>query len=181
MLKRNVIKGFLCVILFLAIACFVFISQLRLEKERYRPTQEYALTSDIKDRISLIVSDNPIEVIKASNDLCCELLSFSAKNDITNGKANCVGYAQLSSAIINYAFKLNDMPYTARPVVGQVCCFGINLTALSQRLLPAIHRPFFKDHDFVEVNLGNEVIYTDSSLQDLTAFKFIQKNEGVSK
>lgn len=162
-------------ILFLAIACFVFISQLRLEKERYRPTQEYALTSDIKDRISLIASDNPIEVIKACNVLCCELLSFSAKNDITNGKANCVGYAQLSSAIINYAFKLNDMPYKARPVVGQVYCCGINLTALSQKILPAKHRPFFKDHDFIEVNLGNEIIYTDSSLQDLAWYRYIHK------
>lgn len=65
MRKRKLIKSIVCVILFLAIACFVFISQLRLEKERYRPTQEYALTSDIKDRISLIASDNPIEVIKA--------------------------------------------------------------------------------------------------------------------
>lgn len=168
MRKRKLIKSIVCVILFLAIACFVFISQLRLEKERYRTTQEYALTSDIKDRISLIASNNPIEVIKASNDLCCELLSFSAKNDIPNGKANCVGYAQLSSAIINYAFKLNDMPYKARPVVGQVYCCGINLTALSQKILPKKHKPFFRDHDFVEVDLGDKTIYIDSSLQDLT-------------
>lgn len=167
MRRRKLIKSFVCVILFLAIACVVFISQLRLEKERYRPTQEYALTSDIKDRICQITSDNPIEIIKASNDLCCELLSFSVKNDITNGKANCVGYAQLSSAIINYAFKLNDMSYKARPVVGQVYCFGINLTALSQKILPAKHRPFFKDHDFVEVDLGHNAIYVDCSLQDL--------------
>ena len=177
MRKRILIKSIVCVILFLAIVCVVFISQIQLEKERYRPTQEYALTSDIKDRICQITSDNPIEVIKASNDLCCELLSFSAKNDITNGKANCVGYAQLSSAIINYAFKLNDMPYKARPVVGQVYCVGINLTALSQKILPAKHRPFFKGHDFVEVDLGNKVIYTDSSLQDLTGFTFSQCND----
>lgn len=177
MRKRKLIISIVCVILFIAIACVVFISQLRLEKERYRPTQEYALTSDIKDRICQITSDTPIEIIKASNDLCCELLSFSAKNDISNGKANCVGYAQLSSAIINYAFKLNDMPYKARPVVGQVYCFGINLTALSQKILPAKHRPFFKDHDFVEVNLGNEIIYTDSSLRDLTGFTFSQCND----
>lgn len=133
MRRRKLIKSIVCVILFLAIGCVVFLSQIRLEKERYKPTQEYALTSDIKDRICQIISDNPIEIIKASNDLCCELLSFSVKNDIPNGKANCVGYAQLSSAIINYAFKLNDMPYKARPVVGQVYCFGINLTALSQK------------------------------------------------
>ena len=152
MRRRKLIKSIVCVILFLAIVCVVFISQIQLEKERYRPTQEYALTSDIKDRICQITSDNPIEVIKASNDLCCDLLSFSAKNDIPNGKANCVGYAQLSSAIINYAFNLNEIPYKARPVVGQVCCFGINLTALSQKILPKKHRSFFKDHDFVEVD-----------------------------
>ncbi len=166
-------------ILFLAIVCVVFISQIQLEKERYRPTQEYALTSDIKDRICQITSDNPIEVIKASNDLCCDLLSFSAKNDIPNGKANCVGYAQLSSAIINYAFNLNEIPYKARPVVGQVCCFGINLTALSQKILPKKHRSFFKDHDFVEVDLGNKIIYTDSSLQDLIGWKVIEIKESA--
>lgn len=179
MRKRKLIKSIVFVILFLAIACFVFISQLRLEKERYRPTQEYALTSDIKDRISLIASDNPIEIIKASNGLCCEILSFSAKNDIPNGKANCVGYAQLSSAIINYAFKSNEMPYKARPVVGQVYCCGINLTALSQKILPAKHKPFFKDHDFVEIDLGNQIIYTDSSLQDLTGCKIIEIKENA--
>ena len=166
-------------ILFLAIVCVVFISQIQLEKERYRPTQEYALTSDIKDRICQITSDNPIEVIKASKDLCCDLLSFSAKNDIPNGKANCVGYAQLSSAIINYAFNLNEIPYKARPVVGQVCCFGINLTALSQKILPKKHRSFFKDHDFVEVDLGNKIIYTDSSLQDLIGWKVIEIKESA--
>ena len=179
MRRRKLIKSIVCVILFLAIGCVVFLSQIRLEKERDRPTQEYALTSDIKDRIYRITSDNPIEVIKASNDLCCELLSFSAKNDIPNGKANCVGYAQLSSAIINYAFNLNEIPYKARPVVGQVCCFGINLTALSQKILPKKHRSFFKDHDFVEVDLGNKIIYTDSSLQDLIGWKVIEIKESA--
>ncbi|WP_347294077.1 hypothetical protein [uncultured Duncaniella sp.] len=179
MRRRKLIKSIVCVILFLAIVCVVFISQIQLEKERYRPTQEYALTSDIKDRICQITSDNPIEVIKASNDLCCDLLSFSAKNDIPNGKANCVGYAQLSSAIINYAFNLNEIPYKARPVVGQVCCFGINLTALSQKILPKKHRSFFKDHDFVEVDLGNKIIYTDSSLQDLIGWKVIEIKESA--
>ena len=179
MRRRKLIKSIVCVILFLAIVCVVFISQIQLEKERYRPTQEYALTSDIKDRICQITSDNPIEVIKASNDLCCDLLSFSAKNDIPNGKANCVGYAQLSSAIINYAFNLNEIPYKARPVVGQVCCFGINLTALSQKILPKKHRSVFKDHDFVEVDLGNKIIYTDSSLQDLIGWKVIEIKESA--
>lgn len=172
---RKRIKYLLGLIVFLAITCIVFISQIRLEKERYRPRQEYTLTSVIKDRIRQITSDNPIEIIKASNDLCCELLSFSANNDIPNGKANCVGYAQFSSAIINYAFKLNGMPYKARPVVGQVYSCGINLTALSQKILPAKHRPFFKDHDFVEVNLGDTIVYMDSSLQDLTGIEFISK------
>lgn len=176
---RKRIKYLLGLIVFLAITCIVFISQIRLEKERYRPTQEYTLTSVIKDRIRQITSDNPIEIIKASNDLCCEILSFSAKNDIPNGKANCVGYAQLSSAIINYAFKSNEMPYKARPVVGQVYCCGINLTALSQKILSAKHKPFFKDHDFVEVDLGNQIIYTDSSLQDLTGCKIIEIKENA--
>ena len=35
--------------------------------------------------------------------LTCELLRFSKKNDIDAGAANCVGYAQLCSAVCNYA------------------------------------------------------------------------------
>lgn len=93
---------------------------------------------------------------------------------IPNGKANCVGYAQLTSAIINYAFQVKKLPYMAKPVVGKVYLFGIDLNNVVQKILPKKYRPFFKDHDFVEVDLGDKTIYVDSSLQDLSGLSFMQ-------
>lgn len=106
----------------------------------------------------------------------CERLSFTAKNDIPKGKANCVGYAQLTSAIINYVFQIKNLPYKAKPVVGKVYLFGIDLNNIAQKILPPMQRPFFKDHDFVEVDLGNKTVFIDSSLQDLTGLTFMQIN-----
>ena len=102
------------------------------------------------------------------------MLSFDRKNMIPNGKANCVGYAQLTSAIINYAFQVKKLPYKAKPIVGKVYLFGIDLNNVAQQILPQKHRPFFKDHDFVEVDLGDKTAFIDSSLQDLTGLSFIQ-------
>lgn len=96
---------------------------------------------------------------------------------IPNGKANCVGYAQLTSAIINYAFQVKKLPYMAKPVVGKVYLFGIDLNNVAQKILPKKHRPFFKDHDFVEINLGDKTVFIDSSLQDLTGLTFMQREE----
>lgn len=93
---------------------------------------------------------------------------------IPNGKANCVGYAQLTSAIINYAFQVKKLPYMAKPVVGKVYLFGINLNNVAQKILPQRHSPFFKDHDFVEIDLEDKIIFIDSSLQDLTGLTFMQ-------
>lgn len=66
------------------------------------------------------------------------------------------------------------MPYHAKPVVGKVYLFGIDLNNISQKILPLKHRPFFKNHDFVEVDLGNKTVFIDTSLQDLTGLTFMQ-------
>ena len=66
----------------------------------------YAITSDKKEQIKVICgdSDSTNDLIKECSELVCKELSFTAKNNIQCGKANCVGYAQLTSTIINYAF-----------------------------------------------------------------------------
>ena len=51
---------------------------------------------------------------------------------------------------------------------------GINLNNVAQRILPQRHSLFFKDHDFVEVDLGNKIVFIDTSLQDLTDLTFMQ-------
>lgn len=105
---------------------------------------------------------------------CVQEAIFYCKNDIPKGKANCVGYAQLTSAIINYAFQIKNLTYKAKPVVGKVYLLGIDLNNVAQKILPQRHRPFFKNHDFVEVNAGSEVIYVDASLQDIIGIRFIK-------
>lgn len=152
------------------------ISQIRLEKESDRDIAMYSLSADLKEQIKEMCAtlNTPKDIIEHSSDIVCKQLSFSAKNDIPNGKANCVGYAQLTSAIINYAFQIKNLPYKAKPVVGKVCLFGIDLNNVAQKILPTKHRPFFKDHDFVEIDLGDKTVFMDSSLQDLTGFSYIQ-------
>lgn len=166
--------------LLLCLGSVVFLlSQIRFKKERDKDVTEYILTSDLKKRIAeiCIVAQTPQTIIEGCSKITCSELSFAANNDIPNGKANCVGYAQLTSAMINYAFKTKNLPYKSKPVVGKVYLFGVDLNNVTQYILPSKHRPFFKDHDFVEIDLGNQTVYIDSSLQDLTLLTFMQTQD----
>lgn len=173
MQKRKHIK--IALVILICIGCVVFlISQIKLEKCRERSTSPCAITSDLKTPIDIICNtyDSPEKIIEECSKLVCKRLSFAAKNDIPKGKANCVGYAQLTSAIINYAFQIKNLTYKAKPVVGKVYLFGIDLNNTTQRILPKKHRSFFKDHDFVEIDLEDKIIFIDTSLQDLTGYRF---------
>lgn len=175
MLKKNIVRLITSLLICLGIGLFL-ISQIKFNKDRDRFILNCTLTSDLKNQVAEISnnSDTPQDIIKKCSNLVCERLSFSAKNDIQRGKANCVGYAQLTSATINYAFQIKNLPYKAKPVVGKVYLFGINLNNVAQKILPQRHRTFFKDHDFVEVDLGDKTVFIDSSLQDLTGLTFMQ-------
>ena len=175
MRKRKHIKLTLAILICVGSIIFL-ISQIKLEKCRDRSTTPCAITSDLKTSIEKICahSDSPEKIIKECSELVCKELSFTAKNNIQCGKANCVGYAQLTSAIINYAFQVEKLHYKAKPVVGKVYLSGIDLNNVAQKILPKKHRPFFKDHDFVEVDLGDRTVFIDSSLQDLTGFTYMQ-------
>lgn len=175
MLKKNIVRLITSLLICLGIGLFL-ISQIKFNKDRDRFILNCTLTSDLKNQNAEISnnSDTPQDIIKKCSNLACETLSFSAKNDIQRGKANCVGYAQLTSTLINQAFQIRNLPYHAKPVVGKVYLFGIDLNNISQKILPLKHRPFFKNHDFVEVDLGNKTVFIDSSLQDLTGLTFMQ-------
>ena len=175
MRKRKVIV--IVILIIVGLGCIRFlISEIELKKDCDRNNVEYSLAEDLKGRIEDLCkdSDSANDLIKKCSELVCKELSFTAKNNIQCGKANCVGYAQLTSAIINYAFQVKKLPYKAKPVVGKVYLFGIDLNNVAQKILPKKHRPFFKDHDFVEVDLGDKTVFIDSSLQDLTGFTYIQ-------
>lgn len=146
-----------------------------LRKTSNRPYNPIPLNKELKERIKrdIVVMDDASSIVRYSCSLTAELLEFSKHNDIPNGKANCIGYAQLSSTICNYAFSIFEgedasiKKCKARPVVGTVHYLRINLNKLSQSILPHKYRPFFKDHDFMEVDFdGGNVIFVDACLHD---------------
>lgn len=173
--KHRMVKHSLCLII-LAITVWVcFIFNLSLRKDHNRDWGDYPLNKSTKDLVLARTSqcNNPDDIINECCKIAIDNLTFSKANDIPNGKANCIGYARFTSAILNYAFANKDIDYKAQPVVGTVYSFGLNLNMIAQYILPHKWRPFFKDHDFVEVRSKYSTIYIDTSLQDISGRQFI--------
>ena len=142
--------------LLLSILCvmyFLFIHGLSLRKTDNRPFVSYSFTeAEAKDlQTRLESTSDEMEIIKRCNEFVCEELSFYRKNNLKMRKANCVGYAQYTSALLNYAFKYKRLRSKAGPVVGQVHLYGFNLHPLTMLIVPNNLKSFFKDHDFVEI------------------------------
>lgn len=173
---RRIIKLTIVSLICFAGGILFLVSQLRLEKERDRDIAVCAIPADLKKDVDGMCKEvNSVkEILAESSKLVCGRLSFAVKNNIACGEANCIGYAQLTSAVINYAFQVKKLPYKAKPVVGKVYLFGIDLNNVAQIILPEKHRSFFKDHDFVDVDLGDRIVFIDTSLQDLTGLSFMQ-------
>ncbi|MDE5901596.1 MAG: hypothetical protein K2H21_00080 [Muribaculaceae bacterium] len=170
------IKLLIGIIIVVVCLSFVFLYSLELRKTSDRGWGDYHLTADLKQ---LVIEktrdlDNPESIIEECCDIATDYLSFTVTNDIANHKANCVGYAQLTSALLNHAFRNKNIPYRAKPVVGTVHSFGVNLNEVALCILPSLCHPFFKDHDFVEIGTDDGTVYIDTSLRDLPGRKFVQ-------
>ena len=70
------------------------------------------------------------------------------------------------SSICNYALQINNLNCKSRPVVGYVTFYGINLCNVLKALAPQEWKNFVKDHDFVELELKDNIIFFDASLYD---------------
>ena len=173
--KRKMVKRLLCIIIFVVCLWFIFIYSLDLHKTSNRGWGDYPLSGELREQVITKTKnlDNPKDIIEECCDIATDYLSFARANDIPNRKANCVGYARLTSALLNHAFKATDWDYTAQPVVGTVHSFGVNLNNVAKSILPSSWCPFFKDHDFVEISTDKGFIYVDTSLRDLTGRKFV--------
>ena len=109
------------------------------------------------------------EIVAYSLDLTAELLRFTRVNSLKDGKANCVGYAQLCSNICNYAFTINHSSARTKPVVGYVKLCGINICKVAYSLAPAKDKNFVKDHDFVEYHYRDgKISFFDPSIYDVS-------------
>ena len=123
------------------------------------------LKEEIKKETTGLSSE---EIRKYSIKKTAKILSFTVKNDLDNGNANCVGYAQMCAGISNYAFRINGYNSSAKPVVGYVKLWGVNLCNVLKCCMPTKRwENFVKDHDFVEYHIDGQTIYCDASAYDL--------------
>lgn len=142
---------------------------LSLKKIRDRTYNPVSLSKEFKLKIVKETKGlNERDIVHFCNKKTQELLTFSTKcepfDDRKITKMHCVGYAQVFCTICNYAFSVNGIKGSAKPVVGQVYLNGMNLNDYS-KLLPKKWKNFTKDHDFAEVKLSDgKKIYVDPSL-----------------
>ncbi|MCM1139547.1 MAG: hypothetical protein NC453_13330 [Muribaculum sp.] len=168
-----IIGALLCLFL---VVLIVALHSMRLEKIGYREG-EYKLTDT---QIKIIKSEcagntNIEDLIDKCGEIVCSQLTFKYRNDLNNGQANCVGYARFHSAVLNHAFKINHLPYKARPVYGKTFLWGMDLHPLFKSIIPKKFEPFFNNHDYTEIDLGEEYIYTDTSIEDLFSYRYSRK------
>ena len=143
---------------------YVILTIFSLVKIGDRPIQNISLTSEQKKEIKMWEKD---KIVDNSLSMTCDMLTFSKKNEISHGKANCVGYAQFYSAICNYAFQTHHVNGKAKPVVGYIKIGGLNICNIAQHLAPNKKwKNFTKDHDFVEVTINGKTKYIDPSIYD---------------
>ena len=121
------------------------------------------------------------QIIDYSLSFTARELRFAVLNDIPEGKANCVGYAQLCAAICNQAMVTNRISGQAKPVVGYLESNGINWCKVLRAIAPKdSYRNFVKDHDFVELNTPSKRYYFDPSIYDVLGNKcFTQTNKNA--
>lgn len=162
------------VILFVMYSLFIY--GLSLHKTENRLQGSYSLPEEDRHALVAIIAStsDETEIIRSCCEFACKKLSFHRKNNLKNKEANCVGYAQYTTAILNFAFKYKGLLSKARPVVGQVHLYGLNLHPLAMAIMPTNLKSFFRDHDFVEIRKEKgDAIYIDTSLQDIIGKSFI--------
>ena len=157
----------ICVVIFGIVLCCLWLCPFSLEKTANRSYPEYPLSKELKEQIRNASSTYyELSAIELSLDITGSLLEFSEKNDIKNGKANCVGYAQLFTSICNNMLKVNGRKERVRPVVGNIKWCGINLCEVLKAIVPKKYESFVKDHDFIELEYEDKYVYVDPTLFD---------------
>ena len=155
------------------VVLFYLMPSCQLVKTADRTYSEFPLSKQLKEQIVKETSKLPydIDLMDYCLTLTSMLLEFSEKNDIENGKANCVGYTKLFTSIYNYALLVNKYEGRVKPVVGYVTWCGINLCDVAKFIVPKKYESFVKDHDFVELDFENYFVYVDPSLYDIMGSK----------
>ena len=147
-----------------------------LEKIGYREGGYNLTEAQIKIIESECAENTSIEVlIDKCGEIVCNQLTFKYRNDLNKRQANCVGYTRFHSAVLNHAFKINHLPYKARPVYGKAFLWEMDLHPLFKGIVSKKFESFFNDHDYTEIDMGDECFYIDTSIQDLLGYEYSQK------
>lgn len=167
-MKKRFIVALLALILFaMVFRGFLWRAVSSYEDIKQLPLQ--ALTDKtLKEKIQTETQGmNGNEVIAYCRKLTAGRLSFSmyhAENNINKmfpkSKAHCVGYAAFFASTCQYAFHVNGINGHCDHARGWIHILGMN-----------IHAPFrdvgsLKDHDYVNVRLGDKTIIVDPSIED---------------
>lgn len=173
MKKKNKNKN-LPVFLLLLTASFMLFLLLSMKLMRTSERiYDNSLSLSLKEKVTEETKGMDMEqIIDYSLSLTASKLRFAVKNDIDNGKANCVGYARMCAAICNQALNVNDIEGSAKPVVGYIESNGINWCQVLKAIAPKTsYKNFVKDHDFVELTTGSKRYYFDPSIYDVLGKK----------
>lgn len=128
----------------------ILISGLKLVKTGNRQVS-YSLTTEMRNQIDKETRGmTAFEIQIYSIEFTAKHLDFAKRNDISKGKANCVGYAQLCACVFNQALASNKLKGYAKPVVGYVKLGRLNICHVLRNLVTSKYKNFVKDHDFVE-------------------------------
>lgn len=131
---------------------------LVLVPTRDRKIPSYVLTRSQRDQIRQETKGmTPDQIIDYS-------LSMTARDLTFTRKVNCVTYANYSSAICNCAFSANFIKGKAKPKVGTVKLWGLDLCEI---LYSITQNTFVINHDFTEISLPERTVYVDASFYDL--------------
>lgn len=173
MKKKRILLIFISIVALCVIILIVAVASMRLEKIGNRPN-DFQLSGELRSLVKTECRDTQDveKLINKCGKIICDHLEFAYRNDISSGKANCVGYAKFHAAILNYAFKLNGMQYKSRPVYGKVYMGNADMHPVLKSIVPKKYEPFFKDHDFTEIDLGDSYLYVDTSIQDVLNYKY---------
>ena len=141
----------------------------------------YTLPASLSAQVAKEAKGMELEqIIDYSLALTASELRFAVQNDVANGKANCIGYAQLCSAICNQALSTNGIKGKARPVVGYIESNGINWCRILKAIAPKTsYKNFVKDHDFVELTCESKRFHFDPSIYDILGKKMLVNHNQI--
>lgn len=163
----------LCIVLVLLFAWIIAPFETRLETYKDRPLQQSYFLEDCRELKAAIEDKTELDdsIISIVDDYVKSKLEFGYRNDVQNGKANCVGYSQLWANTFNYLTRnLKEQP-KAKTVVGIAYLYigerRINLNQCLMDIVPEKHRNFVMNHDYVELEYRQTKYYFSPSMEDV--------------